>query len=104
MRIGELLILLAFSVVCFADGTAQTKLRGKLRQEDGKPPAMELSGQKLVTLDGDEPTRGILKDKRLAGADLGATGHFASPDKFIVDPIHTKALPVYHDGKRHTIS
>jgi hypothetical protein len=35
---------------------------------------------------------------------MEANGHFSGPAQFIVDPIHTKALFVYHDGKRHTIS
>jgi len=89
-------------MACYA-GASATSIRGKLTQRDGKP-ALELSGAKLVPLDGDEPTQGILKDKRLAGADLEAAGHFANPSLFVVDPIHTKALHVYHDGNRHTIS
>ena len=102
MRFRELLILLAVSVACYA-GDSATSIRGKLIERDGKP-ALELSGAKVVPLDGDEPTRGVLKDKRLAGADLEATGHFTSSGLFMVDPIHTKALHVYHDGQRHTIS
>ena len=99
----RLLILVALSAVCYADAPATTSIRGKLILRDGKP-ALELSANKLIALDGDEPTRGVLKDKRLSGADLEATGHLSSPDLFVVDPIHTKALHVYHDGKRHTIS
>jgi hypothetical protein len=99
----RLLILLALSAACYAGASAPTSIRGKLIQQDGKP-ALEVGANKLISLDGDEPTRGVLKDKRLAGADLEAAGHFASPGLFVVDPIHTKALHVYHDGKRHTIS
>jgi hypothetical protein len=104
MRLRELLILLALSVaICHGADPATISLRGKLTQRDGKP-ALELSSHKLIPLDGDEATRGILKDKRLAGADLEATGHYESPDKFVIDPIHTTALHVYHDGVRHKIS
>ena len=107
MRFRNLLILLALSLACYAGacyaGDSATSIRGKLTVRDGKP-ALELNGAKVVPLDGDEPTRGILKDKRLADADLEATGHFASSGLFVVDPIHTKALHVYHDGQRHTIS
>src|SRR6266478_6015161 len=102
MRLERLLILLALTVAaCFADGSGSTSIRGKLKQRDGKP-ALELSDHKLVPLDGDEPTHGVLKDKRLAGADLEATGHYSSSGLFMVDPIHTKALHVYHGGQRHT--
>jgi hypothetical protein len=106
MRVRDLLILDLFSVVAgFAAvaGPNTSSIRGKLTQRDGKP-ALELTDHKLVALDGDEPTRGVLNDKRLAGVDMEATGHYANPSQFTVDPIHTKALHVYKDGKRHTIS
>ena len=104
MRFRDLLILAVLSLSAgFAAAPATSSIRGALTQRDGKP-AIELSGHKLIALDGDEPTRGILNDKRLAGADMEATGHFTTPDRFVVDPIYTKALYVYKDGKRHTIS
>jgi hypothetical protein len=90
-------------VAAIAAAPATSSVRGKLTQQGGKP-AIELSSHKLVPLDGDEPTRGILNDKRLAGADMEATGHIETSGLFMVDPIHTKALNVYKDGKRHTIS
>src|SRR5437879_13684002 len=91
----DLLILLVLSAALFADTPAKTSIRGKLIQRDGKP-ALELSDHKLVPLDGDEPTRGVLKDKRLAGADLDATGHFTNPDQLLVGAIHTEGPPVCH--------
>jgi hypothetical protein len=104
MRFQCLLVLAVLSLSAgFGAAPATSSIRGALTQRDGKP-AIELSGHKLIALDGDEPTRGILNDKRLAGADMEATGHFAAPGLFVVDPIHTKALHVYKDGKRHTIS
>ena len=87
----------------YASDTAVTSIRGKLTQVGGKP-ALEIGANKSIPLDGDEPTRGVLKDKRLAGADLEATGRYSNPGLFVIDPIHTKALHVYHDGKRHTVS
>jgi len=99
----RLVVLLALAAACYAGDAATTSIRGKLAQRDGKP-VLEVSTSKLVPLDGDEPTRGVLKDKRLAGADVEAAGHFASAGLFVVDPIHTKALHVYHGGKRHTIT
>jgi hypothetical protein len=104
MRFRDLLILAVLSLsASFGAAPVTSSIRGALTQRDGKP-AIELSGHKLIALDGDEPTRGILNDKRLAGADMEATGHFAASGMFVVDPIHTKALHVYKDGKRHTIS
>ena len=106
MRVRDLLILDLFTAVAgFAAVAAPntSNIRGKLTQRDGKP-ALELDDHRVVALGGDEPTRGVLNDKRLAGVDMEATGHFANSGLFTVDPIHTKALHVYKDGKRHTIS
>ena len=75
-------------------------IRGKLVQADGQISTLEPAGQKRVQLQGDQPTMGVLNDKRLAGADLEAVGHFNSPGLFEIDPIHTKALFVHKDGKR----
>lgn len=83
---------------------ATTAIRGKLTQTNGKPPALEMGDHKLIPLDGDEGTRSILNDARLAGADMEATGHYADSGVFVVDPIYTKALHVYKKGKRFTIS
>lgn len=113
MRRRDLLLcLLSLASACLAEApspgaaenAAENKIRGKLTRRDGLPPAIELPDHRLVAVDGDEPTRGILNDKRLAGADLEAAGHFTGPGNFVVDPIHTKALHVYKDGKRRSIS
>jgi hypothetical protein len=106
VRLKRRLFLLALpfaSAFAKAEAPAKTSIRGKLTQRDGKP-SLELDGNKRITLDGDGPTRGVLNDKRLAGAEMEAIGHFSNPELFIVDPIHTKALYVYKDGKRRTIS
>lgn len=91
------------AIACYADAP-QTVIRGKLTQRTGKAPAIETADHKLVSLDGDESTKGVLNDKRLAGADLEVKGRFPSPDLFAVDPIHTKAMFVYKNGKRSLIT
>src|ERR1700686_3224378 len=110
MRRRDALRLLALPAACFAgaaasvaDTPATTTVRGKLTQRDDKP-ALELSDHRSIALDGDESTRGVLKDKRLAGADMEAAGHFVNPNLFQVGPIYTKALHVYKNGKRLSIS
>jgi hypothetical protein len=75
-------------------------IEGQLVQKSDGRPALELAGNKLVYLHGDDPTMGVLNDKRLAGMDLEAIGHFTTPDTFEVDPIHTRALFVHKAGKR----
>jgi hypothetical protein len=110
MRRRDALLLLALPAACFAgetagiaDTPAATTIRGKLTQRDDKP-ALEVTGNRLIALDGDEATRGVLKDKRLAGVDMEAAGHFVNPNLFQVGPIYTKALHVYKNGKRLSIS
>jgi hypothetical protein len=91
------------ALACFAEGPKPDSLRGKLNQQPGKP-AIETAGHKFVFLDGDEATRGVLEDKRLAGADLEVAGHFTAADHFQVDPIHTRALRVHKDGKAKLVT
>ncbi len=103
MRILRLLLCLAFAIVCFADAGSMT-VRGKLMQKQGQPPAIETADRKLIPLEGDVPTQGVLKDKRLAGADLEVRGHYTSGNAFMIDPMHTKAMFVYKDGKKSRIT
>jgi hypothetical protein len=79
-------------------------LRGKLVLSDGKPPAVETAEHKRVILDGDEPTRQVLGDRRLNGFEVQAKGHFTAPDRFLIDPIHTRALMVHQGGKLKMIT
>lgn len=51
-------------------------------------------------LSGDEPTLGVLHDKRVAGSDFEAEGRFTAPDRFTINPIHTPALFIYQKGKK----
>lgn len=79
-------------------------IRGKLIQRPPEPPVLELANKSRVALTGDKDTAGVLNDKRLAGVDLELRGRYASPDKFAVDPIHTKAMHVHKSGKSLLIS
>jgi hypothetical protein len=79
-------------------------LRGKLVRSSDDKPALETGDKKFVYLEGDEPTVGVLNDKRLLGTDFEVVGHFNSPGHFEIDPIHTRAMFVHKDGKRLTIS
>jgi hypothetical protein len=78
---------------------AADSLHGKLVLRDGQPPALETAEHKLVTLDGDEPTRKVLGDRRLNGFEVEAKGRFTAPDRFLIDPIHTHGMLVRQDGK-----
>ncbi len=96
------LLALTLAAFCFADAPAA--IRGKLTQRAGQPPAIETPDRKLIALDGDAATLGVLNDKRLAGAGLNLKGHFSGADRFVVDPIHTKAMLVHKNGKTYRIT
>lgn len=97
-------ILVLLAVVCAA-AEAQASLRGKLVQHEGKPPAIETAEHKLISVDGEPETLAVLKDERLAGADMELLGRYAAPDRFVVGPFYTsKSMIVHKDGKRYTIS
>lgn len=99
MRLLRCLPLFAVALGCFA-----ATVRGKLEQRPGKSPAVITAAGDLVELDGDDYTRGVLNDKRLAGFDLQAKGRFAGPHRFQVDPIHTRAILVYKNGKAKLVT
>jgi len=84
--------------------TTVAVIRGKLIQRENQAPAIEMVDHKLIVLEGDGPTVHVLHDKRLAGVDLEAKGHFTSADHFQIDPFHTHALHVVKDGKRLLIT
>ena len=97
---------LCLPVLVLAAGSAfaADTLRGKLVLTDGKPPVVETAEHKLVTLDGDEPTRKVLGDRRLNGFDVEAKGRFTAPDRFLIDPIHTRSMLVRQDGKLRMVT
>lgn len=109
MRLLPFLLIPFFSCICFAESpkTADTPaatVRGKLIQRENQPPAIETAEHKLIVLEGDASTVHVLHDKRLAGLDLEAKGHFTAADHFQIDPFHTHALHVVKDGKRLLIT
>jgi hypothetical protein len=97
------LILLAGAPYSFA-APADSVLRGKLVQHDGKPPALETADHRLVPLTGDDATRKVLDDKRIAGMELEVTGHAASGGQFAIDRIETHSMVAIKDGKRYHVT
>ncbi len=104
MRRRQLLFAsLAVPLACAAE-TRPAAVRGRLTQPGGKPPILETPDHKFIPLDGDAATLGVLRDKRLAEADLEALGQPSPGGVFQVGPIHTKAMFVHKDGNRLLIT
>lgn len=83
-----------------ADSASKNFVRGRLEQ----PATLLLPDGRHIKLEGDEPTQGVLNDKRLAGCDFEAHGHFTAASQFAVDPIHLRAMFVYKEGRQRMVT
>jgi hypothetical protein len=93
-------VALVGSGAAFGATAPGLSVRGKL----GQSAVLDTADHKRVGLEGDEATAAVLNDERLRGDDLEAVGHYRAADRFVVDPIHTRAMFVHKDGKRLIIS
>lgn len=75
-------------------------VRGKLISGPGDQPALQTQDGRIVFLDGDKPTIGVLKDGRIAGSDFEVLGASAPPDHFTVGPIHKRSMFVHKGDKK----
>lgn len=98
-----LLALMAGSLFA-ADLRPGVTLRGKLLVREGKGAAIETEDHKLVALAGDDTTSKLLSDGRLNGFEVEARGRFTAPDRFQIDPSHTRSLLVRQEGKLKLIT
>jgi hypothetical protein len=103
LLVWALINLLVAPIVSGADPES-ISVRGRLRQEQGKPPVLETSDHKRVSLSGDEPTMKVLRDSRLKDADVEMAGHYAGDGHFEINKIHLPSLFVYRGGKRLQVS
>ena len=79
------------------------RVRGRLTQDSDAPAVLTGDGKK-VSLEGDDPTVAVLRDARLKNSDFEAEGQFSSPGKFVINPIHLRALYIYRGGKRLVVT
>jgi hypothetical protein len=89
---------------CLLGDTGGATIRGKLGKAPDGRPALQMPDGRVVAVKGDASTMGVLNDKRLAGADFEASGKYAAPGEFTIDPIHTKSMFVHKDGKKLMIT
>jgi hypothetical protein len=87
--------ILALFLVRAVLGAAES-VRGTLTQS----AVLTTPDGKTILLDGDDSTRAVLNDERLRGMDFEALGHFTAANRFLIDPIHERAMFVHKDGKR----
>jgi hypothetical protein len=93
------LCVLAAVAFCAAAEPQMQTLDGKLILTEGQPPLLETTAHKIIHLEGDDTTRSVLADVRLNGFTVQAKGRFTAPDKFLIDPSHTRSMLVRQAGK-----
>jgi len=97
MRVLACLVALT-SLLFAADTHDSVTLRGKLIVREGKPTAIEAPDHKMIQLTGDDSMLKVLADIRLNGFEIQAKGKFTAPDRFTLNPAHTRSLLVHKDG------
>jgi hypothetical protein len=102
MRLCLCLVALALVPLLAAEKTET--IEGKLIVRGADTPSIETADHKRIELDGDQPTRKVLRDERLHGFEVQATGHFTAPGKFLVDPQYKRALLVHQHEKLKMIT
>jgi hypothetical protein len=73
-------------------------LRGRLKP--GQQAALVIPDSRRIALTGDDPTKLVLTDVRLADLDFEGLGHWETPARFLIDPMHLHAMFIHKDGKR----
>jgi hypothetical protein len=79
-------------------GTPQISLSGRLAI--GPKPTLTLPDGRRVALTGDDQTMQVLTDERLKDLEFEALGHWETPARFVIDPMHLHAMFIHKDGKR----
>jgi hypothetical protein len=91
--------------VAFGAGPGKDRIIGKLTPgQEGRAPILTLDSGEKVELTGDKESLEVLGDSRLKDMKLEAVGKLQEPGRFLVDPIHTKAMRVHRHGKELLIS
>jgi hypothetical protein len=97
--------VLVLALAAAATPGPQSSVRGKLVQQQGKPPAIETAAHDLVAASGEPETLAVLSDKRLAGLDVELLGHYDGSGRFTVGPFYTSTSIIVHkDAKRYSVS
>ena len=91
-------ILLFTPVAAIAAGGRAT-VTGRLQQSGSGPVLLKAGDGRLITLEGDVSTKAVLRDPRVIREQFEAVGEWKSPETFLIDPIHKKALFIRRNGQ-----
>jgi hypothetical protein len=91
--------ILLFTPVAAIAAEGRATISGRLQPSTGGPVSLKTGDGKLLILDGDISTMAVLRDPRVIREEFEAVGEWKSPDRFLIDPIHKKALFIRRNGK-----
>lgn len=84
--------ILLFTPVAAIAAEGRATVTGRLQNSTSGPVSLKTQDGKLITLEGDISTTAVLRDPRVIREHFEAAGEWKSPDLFLIDPIHRKAL------------
>ncbi|MBE0658174.1 MAG: hypothetical protein IH602_10825 [Bryobacteraceae bacterium] len=90
---------LLFTPVAAIAAEGRSTISGRLQASNGGPVLLKTEDGKLITLEGDVSTKAVLRDARVIREQFEAVGEWKSPDRFLIDPIHKKALFIRRGGE-----
>lgn len=91
--------ILLFTPVAAIGAEGRTTVAGRLQHSAGGPVTLKTTDGRLITLEGDIATLAVLRDPRVIREEFEAVGEWKSPDRFVIDPIHRKALFIRRGGE-----
>lgn len=102
MKRRRLIPLLAVAALLPAKG--KSTVRGRLTPQAGGRVFIRTADGRMVLLDGDAESLGVARDARLHQEDFEAAGEWDGESRFVIDPIHERALFVHRQGKRLVVT
>ena len=80
-------------------GQPEAVVRGRIQQDEGKPPVVVADDHKTYLVSGDEFLEAQMKDSHLNGRAVELRGHENGPGKFAATHMYT-----VKDGKRYDVT
>ena len=88
------------AAACLAASSLHAEDRVRTLHGTLTPGGLRTADGQIVKLDGDEPTIGVLNDKRVQGMELEITGQPSANGTVRILPIHKQGMFVLKDGKK----
>jgi len=88
------------AAACLAASALRAEDRVRSLRGTLTPIGLRTADGQIIKLDGDEPTLGVLNDKRVHGMDLEISGESSANGTVRILPIHKQGMFVLKDGRK----